>query len=363
MTIYLWDSSATDVTGRSLAQALQITETREKPAHITAEDIVIGWGTKIDKDIANLGGKILNHPNAIRSNRDKLKALALMKADHNLAGSIAAFIDAAHVEAELMANRMHYPLIGRKKHHQGGSGLWLCLNKGHLTAAIHDGANYFQSYINIITEYRLHVFDGKIIYAVKKIENDTEAGWVAQHNEKIADYAQKNNVQINEDTKNYILKLLYKEQQLPDRIVRSNHRGWKFSSVAVDNLPAALKNAAIKAVKAVGLDFAAVDCALDEANHPWIIEANSGPGLQGTTLEKYIEAFRAKIAELQRPVRQPIAQADAAPAKNRAMAGRAVGAAPAAVPIVGAKQAQLLMNAVSTPEEAARLMDLLMGRV
>jgi glutathione synthase/RimK-type ligase-like ATP-grasp enzyme len=359
MAVKIWYSGATDVTGRALAEALHAEGTREKPAHITANDIVIGWGTKIDKDILQLGGKILNHPNAIRANRDKLRALTLMKAEHDLAGSIASFINTEGVAAELAAGRMKYPLIGRTTHHQGGAGLRLCLNKGHLDAAIKDGMKYFQSYINIVTEYRLHVFDGKVIYAVKKVENDTEAGWIAQHNEKIADYAQKNNVQINEQTKDYILKLLYKEQQLPDRIVRSNHRGWKFSSVAIDNLSAALKNAAIKAVKAVGLDFAAVDCALDESNHPWVIEANSGPGLQGTTLEKYLAAFTAKIAELQKPVVQP-----AAPVKNMA-AGHAVGAAAAdknpVAPAIGAHQAQLMMNAVQTPEEARKLMSFLMG--
>jgi len=362
--VHIWYSEATDITGRALQEALHIDGGRDKPRNIGANDIVIGWGVKNKADVNLLAGTVLNHPNAIKKNRNKFTALEIMKGNRDLAGNIAAFCKADQIKAKLRGD-MSYPIIGRTNYHQGGKGFWLCVCSGQLEAAIAEGAQYFQSYMDIKDEYRLHVFDGKVIYAVKKIENATEAGWVQQRKEKIADYVQKNNVQLDAATIDYVLKKLYEEQQLPDRIVRSNHRGWKFSSVAPANLLAALTNAAIKSVSAIGLDFGAVDCCIDMKNHPWIIEINSGPGLQGTTLEKYIAAFRAKIDALQRPARPEVAPV----VKRQPARRKAVGAANAAeaaqvdnVLNVGNDQLQLLMNAVNTPEEARKVLDIAMGR-
>jgi len=364
MTVHIWYSGATDITGRALADALEINGTRQRPQNIGANDIVIGWGTKTDRNVNFARGTILNHPNAIRKNRNKFKALELMKADRNLASNIATFCTAEQVQRKLQRGNMALPLIARKNYHQGGKGFWLCLFKSHVDIAIHEGAQYFQTCLDIATEYRLHVFDGKVIYAVKKTENATEAGWVNQRKEKINDYAQKNNVQVDRATLDFVLARLYKEQHLPDRIVRSNRKGWKFSSIAIRNLSAALKNAAIKSVGAIGLDFAAVDCCVDADNHPWIIEANSGPGLQGTTLEKYVAAIRAKLAELQRPVRarneRPAPRAQRAVGADNAAPGpanRANGDAQ-----IDDNRLRLMMNAVNSPEEARRVLDIAMGR-
>jgi len=367
MTVHIWYSGATDITGRALAEALEINGTRRRPQNVRANDIVIGWGTKTDRDINFAHGTILNHPNAIRINRNKLKALGLMKNDRNLASNIATFCTAEQIQRELQRGNMALPLIARKNYHQGGKGFWLCLFKNHIDIAIREGAQYFQTCLDIATEYRLHIFDGKVIHAVKKIENTTEAGWVNQRKEKITDYAQKNDVQVDLATLDFVLARLYKEQHLPDRIIRSNRRGWKFSSVAIRNLSAGLKNAAVRSVSTIGLDFAAVDCCVDADNHPWIIEANSGPGLQGTTFDKYVNAIRTKIAELQRPARadRPAGHHRAAPAQMAVGADRA---APDPAPVgveaqIGNDQLRLMMNAVNSPEEARRILDIAMGRV
>lgn len=354
----IWFSGATDITGNALAQALNITGVREKPT-TSDGDITICWGVKTDRDVT-LRGKVLNHPNTIRKNRNKLEALKMMSADRALTSAIAPFVAANEITTAINSRRMSYPIVGRKTHHQGGKGFWLCLNDSHVQSAIADGAEYFQKFINIATEYRLHIFDGEVIYAVKKVENASEESWAAYRRDKINDYAQKNNVQMDANTVNYALKVLFKEAQLPNRLIRSNHLGWKFTSVAVNTLPAALKAAAIKAVQVIGLDFAAVDCAIGTDNAPYIIECNSGPGLEGTTLTKYTEALSRKLAEFERPAaRASAAQVEVAPnhTAHRVSAAGANGNA-----AVGAEQTRLMMNAVRTPEEASRLLDFLMGR-
>lgn len=365
MTIYIWDSPATDITGRNLATALNAQESREKPAHLTSEDVVICWGTKIDRDVTFPAPvKVLNHSNAIRKNRNKAAALTEMKGNRELSGNIQPFCASNRIGRELDTGNMTLPVIGRKNYHQGGSGFWLCITRAQVDIAIGEGAQYFQGYIDIQDEYRLHVFDGKVIYAVKKTENATKEGWVAQRVEKVTDYAAKNNININAETMNYVLGIIYAEQQLPDRVVRSNHRGWKFSNIRLASLSNDLKAAAIKAVSVLGLDFGAVDCCVDTAGNVFIIEVNTAPGLQGTTLEKYTEAFQAKINEIQRAARpavRPVRQAAAPARANRAADDQIVAAVNNAERPANIDQAQfrMMINAVRSPAEARRLLDLM----
>lgn len=359
MAKYIWYSGATDITGGALGSALGLTGTKTRPRNLSAGDIVLGWGAKTKQDV-NLTGHILNHPNKIRANRDKFKSLETMFADRNLRANIAKFCLAGNVIRELDRSGMTLPLVGRTKFHQGGKGFWLCLTRQHVSKAIADGAQYFQTYIDVQDEYRLHVAFGSVIYAVKKIENPTEAGWIAQRKEKILDYARKNNVNLNASTIDYVLGKLVKEATLPDRIVRSNKRGWKFSSVRISGLSAPLKNAAIKAVEVAGLDFGAVDCAMTPFNTPFIIEINSGPGLQGTALQKYTEAFAAKITALERPARaNPVQRVVAAAGNAVRQAVGADNAAPVPDLAPADNNAGLvhMMNAVQSPEEARMVLD------
>lgn len=322
MAKYIWYSGATDITGRALEEALGLSGTKTRPRNLRANDIVIGWGTKTSDNV-ELTGTVLNHPNNIRNTRDKYKSLEILRGNRDLANTIATFCPSDRVVRELNSGNMVFPLIGRTNFHQGGKGFWLCLTRQQVDRAVHDGAQYFQTYIDIKSEYRLHVAFGKVIYAVRKVENPTESGWIAQRKEKVMDYATKNNVNLDENTLDYVLGKLVKDVVLPDRIVRSNKRGWKFSSVTLNNVSTALKNAAVKAVEVLGLDFGAVDCALTPDSLPFMIEINSGPGLKGTALQKYVDAFTAKINSIENPRPNPARRAVNA-ARNAAR--RAVGA-------------------------------------
>lgn len=368
MAKYLWCSGATDVTGQSLAEALNLELVKKKPRNLSRGDIVIGWGAKT-KDDVNMGqAKVINHPDKIRDNRNKFVTLQKLAEVRQVQNAIAAFKPANEVKRAIDRGELAFPLVGRTNYHQGGKGFWLCLTVAHVDSAIQDGAQYFQSYADIDTEYRLHVAFGNIIYAQKKVENPTEEGWIAQRREKIESYAQKNNVQLDNDTVNYVLTRLVKEAVLPDRIVRSNRRGWKFSSVAPNNIIRDLKRVAVKSVEAMGLDFGAVDCAKRTDGTPMVIEINSGPGLQRTAFDKYTEAFRTKIEELERG---NVAQRAGRAARNAvrdnqeeaqpADAERAPAQEGGAAVINDAALAQM-MNAVRTPDEARRVLDLAMGR-
>ena len=110
-----------------------------------------------------------------------------------------------------------------------------------------------------------------------------------------------------------------------DPYVRSSENGWVFCREGTV-LPAVLRSTAVQAVRALGLDFAAVDCAVefdsaesarefrrdgrltgpssagranadmgDELRNYVIYELNTAPGLDGSTLDAYASLVRTKL--------------------------------------------------------------------
>lgn len=300
--IYLYYSGATDVTGPKLAEALKVDSGKDFPKD---KDLVIGWGCKLKKDYKFPSvKKMLNHPNKIRANRDKYNAMVALTKKNV---PIAAY---AKIEAHTaFINEHGFPVIGRRNYHQGGKHFWLIMNQEDLKTARKDGAQYIQKYVDIKDEYRAHVAFGDVLYVAKKVtQNDPSKAWKKQRIEKIE---QKFDIKFDElpaEQKKLLgdaVDLLSKEHAAPDRIIRSNKRGWKFKGVAAKNVPANIKATSLAAVKALGLDFGAVDLVLDLESNPFILEVNSAPGLEGTAFEKWQKALEKKLAEMTKPKAKP----------------------------------------------------------
>lgn len=74
--------------------------------------------------------------------------------------------------------------------------------------------------------------------------------------------------------------------------IKNHSNGWVFCREG-EVLPDLVKKECIKAIQALGLDFGALDVLYREKeNKAWILEVNTAPGLEGTTLDKYIRIFR-----------------------------------------------------------------------
>jgi glutathione synthase/RimK-type ligase-like ATP-grasp enzyme len=295
---YMWYSGPTDVTGRALVEKLGITGGLTKPNG--SKKMVIGWGTKTKDSVTfTNGAKVLNHPNLIKRNRNKFNSLEALRA-HGV--PVADFCSANDV-LDALADAdcpINAPLVGRTNYHQSGKNFWLCVTGGHVIDALEEGAQYFQNFIDVKDEYRLHVFGDKVVHAVKKVKrNDVEEAFVKQHGDKISDKAEKNNLDLDRATVDYVLKSLALDNPRADMIVRSNRRGWKFSPVS--KYPKQLSDVAIAALKATGLDFGAVDCCVDAKNRALVLEINTGPGLEGKSLEAYVNALEEKISEAMNP--------------------------------------------------------------
>ena len=124
------------------------------------------------------------------------------------------------------------------------------------------GRGFYTRYFKRATEYRIHVFGGRIL-----------------------DVQQKR-----------------KRQEVPNEEVnyqiRNFDNGWVFCRDNV-NCPDSCLDAARRAVDCLGLTFGAVDIGYNEHYRtPCVFEVNTAPGLEGTTIDKYVEAFTDYIPEL-----------------------------------------------------------------
>lgn len=124
-------------------------------------------------------------------------------------------------------------------------------------------APLYTKYVRKSREYRLHVVGGEVIFYQEK--------------------RKKNGV----------------EQTRDQALIRNHDNGWVFAENDI-RLPESsvwenVKATAVGAVRALGLDFGAVDLVLARDNAtPYVLEVNTAPGIESTRLlEAYVRAFKA----------------------------------------------------------------------
>jgi glutathione synthase/RimK-type ligase-like ATP-grasp enzyme len=77
--------------------------------------------------------------------------------------------------------------------------------------------------------------------------------------------------------------------------IRNHNNGYVFARNGLA-VPECVKAEAIKAVAALGLDFGAVDVAYREKeNQAFVLEVNTAPGLEGQTIQSYVQAIQEKL--------------------------------------------------------------------
>lgn len=125
-------------------------------------------------------------------------------------------------------------------------------------------APLYTRYVKKADEYRLHVFDGRVIDIQQKRKRKDIP------NEEI------------------------------DYQIRNTASGWVYCRDDVD-CPSSCSDIAIRAVAALGLDFGAVDIGYNRHTEtPCVYEVNTAPGLEGTTLTRYQEALERRLPQIKR---------------------------------------------------------------
>lgn len=211
---------------------------------------VVNWGSsQLPDTVAKC--KVLNNPGAVGIAGNKLFFFRAMQ-DHGLQELCVPWTTEVAVANKWLFEKKDVVARTKLTGHSG-EGIVLLTPADRL-----QGAPLYTQYVPKKQEYRVHVVDGKVIDIQRKA----------------------------------------RKQEVPDEKVN-----WKIRNMdggfiyARDfepaDLPVEISDYAIKAVAACGLDFGAVDIIYnDKQKRAYVLEVNTAPGLQGTTLDAYVKAFK-----------------------------------------------------------------------
>lgn len=230
---------------RALSKALGIKKFKENsPLHVRMNRFTLNWGNP-RTPIWN-SSRWLNTPNSVRIAADKLESFrALSRAQVSApewttdrAIAIGWLTGGSTVVARTVLNG------------SGGVGIHLAENAQDRLVE----APLYVKYIKKLHEYRVHVFKGEVIDTqIKKKKQGVE----------------REGTRIRNLANGYIFA---REGIVPDE--------------RRDTL-------AVSAVAALGLDFGAVDLVYNRHSDAYyVLEVNTAPGLEGTTLTNYVNAIR-----------------------------------------------------------------------
>ncbi len=242
---FLLYSNGTSTTGRALAERLGIRGGTHPPTERIG--VLIRWGST--ERVQLVPRFVLNRANAISLATDKIRSLETLKTQGVTVPDITS-LDAANAAKGLIK----LPALGRKRHHTQGQDIVLCMQAADVKRCIARGeSDYFVNYIPTKREYRLHVFNNKIIRINQKLLKDGNT-WVP--------------------------------------FIRNIDNGYVFGQprkpLAQDQ-----EQLAVKAVRALGLDFGAVDLILADDMKAYVLEVNTGPALEAeANFEAYIQEFK-----------------------------------------------------------------------
>lgn len=236
---------------RELARGLGTKQVRENGRYRPrATDIIINWGNpRVASAWGRMPHRILNSPAAIARGGNKLAAFAAFRS----AGVRTPEWTTNQEEAAQWIRDGKTAVCRTLLNAHSGRGIVIASNIEALVRA-----PLYTQYTKKKKEFRIHVFRGEVIDVQEK--------------RRRRDYQGEVNSQV-----------------------RSYHTGWVYCREDIAE-PAGIRDLAIAAVGALALDFAAVDIIWNErSNTCYVLEVNTAPGLQGTTLNSYINAIRRVI--------------------------------------------------------------------
>lgn len=205
-------------------------------------DIIINWGNS-QEPVWN--EHIINDPDSVSIAQNKLDALNLMQHTDVSLPSFTIDLETANQWLSEGTTVLCRTLL------RGSGGRGITVVTPEMSGLI--GAPLYVKYIKKRHEYRVHVFSGEVI-----------------------DVQQKRRINGFEERNNQI---------------RNHANGWVFARNDIVAPHESVRTLAVRAVEALGLDFGAVDIIWNaHYNRAYVLEVNTAPGLEGTTIINYANA-------------------------------------------------------------------------
>lgn len=212
-----------------------------------ASHIVLNWGNTQIPDWYQAGRRWLNHPVCVQRSVDKLTCLRILQANDVPVPEYTT--DPYDADNWLLNGE------GVVERHvlNGHSGKGIVIK---YEGTVDERAHFYTKYVGSRREYRVHVFHDDVLLVVQK--------------------RRRNGVE-------------------QDDVVRNWHTGWVYCAENITPLSAEAIADAVASVKALGLDFGAVDLITRRGEH-YVLEVNTATGLEGRTVSLYSDAIQAYIA-------------------------------------------------------------------
>lgn len=243
MKIYAYKNGS--ASARALRDALGIKLLKHEGKQIN-QDVVINWGSsRIER---NLGlSMVLNPDHAVKNASNKLTTFKLFTQ-----AGVACPDWSEDDDDAIKWLAEGFDVVSRTVLN-GHSGDGIVINKA--LSGQYELAPLYTKYVKKQEEYRIHVAGGDVIFeqrkARKKDVPDDEVNWQ----------------------------------------VRNLAGGFIFANDGVRS-PDCCRTTAIEAVKALGLDFGAVDIVTNKKDQCFALEVNTACGLAGKTIDAYVKFFQ-----------------------------------------------------------------------
>ncbi len=315
MSGFVWYSFGSDKTGPILGKVLGFDAGKKTPK-FDNYDVVVGWGckpgTKYDSEalaqlIAQNQVRILNHPDAVSMNRDKLGTLERLR---ELGIGTPGFYAFDPKRPQVAGNTLipdalekgvlSLPLVLLTKYNKGAP--IFCYTIEDVKAALTGNTKKEHPLCYARTfdqgdEYRIHVFRDTALCAQKKdLSGDPLAETTQSLWRRTQARAKKDKVTLDKDSvifalKDVALELVASASQLK----KSVKMGWKWLDWGMELIPPEVAEVAIEAMDAVKLDMGAVSVSHVEGVSR-VLSITTAPALSEGRMELYateIQAFAA----------------------------------------------------------------------
>lgn len=251
MSVYLYSWNEYSKSAKALAEAMGIKRIRHHRSKFMPGPgkTIINWGASEFPFAQRAGVKVRNDPFKVSTAINKLWAFEKMQA----AGvSLPPWTtDRELAEGWLRTNKT----VVCRTILNGSEGRGIVIIQPGPLAQTPEAPLYVQ-YVPKKKEFRVHIVDGKVIDIQQKVRKRDAEGPVDFH-------------------------------------VRNTANGFVFQRGGI-LVPGEAQDQALRAVRALGLDFGAVDIIWNEAQDKcYVLEVNTAPGIEGSTIIKYKEALLA----------------------------------------------------------------------
>jgi hypothetical protein len=242
---WLWPYKGGSNAAQTLADAVggRIIRRQNSKYKRQLRDFVINWGSTSPLD----NGPVVNAYAAVRIATSKMETFRVLA---NAGVQVPAWTTDVNMAREWGQKGR---ILGRDLDN-GSQGRGITVYEKGTELGKH---RFYVRYMRKDREFRVHVVKGTVIFTQEKLKK-----------KEVADVGNK--------------------------YIRSHRHGWCFAFKHLNEQPApqVVLDVGLAAVRTIGLDFGAVDIAWSERSGATVLEVNTAPGIEESSLVAYADAFQ-----------------------------------------------------------------------